>query len=105
MSSTTENIGSTIKMCRHKRGLQLKDLAEETKLSVSYLSLIEQGKRTPNLEVLETIAKALDIPLNILVFLATDKSELAEVDAKLAEKLSFVAWRLIDSEEHAPVQK
>jgi transcriptional regulator with XRE-family HTH domain len=82
------------------------DLAERAGLSVSYLSLIEQGKRTPNLEILEYIADALRIPLNILVFLASDKTELAELDKSAAEKLSLVALKLMeDDNERTILQK
>lgn len=102
MKSVSENIGSTIKLCRSRRGLHQKQLAEQADLSISYLSLIEQGKRTPNLEVLEQIADALDVPLNVLVFLASDKSELAEVDQDVAEKLSLLAWKLIENDDRQP---
>jgi transcriptional regulator with XRE-family HTH domain len=102
----SKSIGSTIKLCRGQRGLSQLELAESAGLSVSYLSLIEQGKRTLNLEVLETITNALRIPLNILVFLASDKTELAELDKSAAEKLSLIALKLMkDDDEQAVLQK
>lgn len=99
MKNISESIGATIKLCRDRRGLSQKELAERAEVSVSYLSLIEQGKRTPNLEVLESIASGLDIPLNVLVFLASDKSELAGIDETIAEKLSLLAWKLIERDD------
>lgn len=103
MKQLSKTIGGTIKLCRNQRGLSQGQLAQRTGLSVPYLSLIEQGKRTPNLEVLETIAKALGIPLNILIFLASDKSELASVDHDLAEKLSLLALKLIEKDEREAI--
>jgi transcriptional regulator with XRE-family HTH domain len=104
--NVSKSIGSTIKLCRGQRGFSQGELAERAGLSVSYLSLIEQGKRTPNLEILEDITDALRIPLNILVFLASDKSELAELDKSAAEKLSLVALKLMEEDdERAVLQK
>lgn len=99
MKNISESIGSTIKLCRDRRKLSQKDLAEKSGLSVSYLSLIEQGKRTANLEVLESIAAGLGLPLNVLIFLASDKSELAGIDETIAEKLSLLAWKLIERDD------
>lgn len=76
-----------------------KELAERAGLSVSYLSLIEKGKRTPNLEVLEAIAAGLDLPLNLLIFLASDKTELAGVDEAIVEKLSLLAWKALERDD------
>lgn len=67
------------------------DLAKLTNLSVSYLSLIEQGKRDPNISIIENIAGALNVPVSILVFLSADKSELKGMSAELIEKLSVAA--------------
>ena len=103
MADTSQAIGTTIKKVRHQRGLSQGELAAATDLSVSYLSFIEQGRRTPNLEIVEKIAGALGVPLSILVFLASDKSELEEFDKSVAEKLSLIAWKLLESAERAPV--
>ncbi len=97
MKDIASTLGSAIKLCRTKRNLTLSELAEKTGLSVSYLSYIEKGKRTPNLDVLDKIAQALEMPLNLLVFLATDRSELVEIDKTIAERLSFLVLELIEN--------
>lgn len=99
MKNISESIGSTIKLCRDRRKLGQKELAERAGMSVSYLSLLEQGKRTANLEVLEAIAAGLGLPLNVLIFLASDKTELAGIDESIAEKLSLLAWKLIEHDD------
>ena len=53
--------------------------------------------------MLERIAEALDIPLNILVFIASDKTELTGLDKDVAEKLSLLAWRLIENDDESTV--
>lgn len=53
------NVGKKIKSIRNIRGLTLKDLAEKTGLSISFISDIENGRRNPSPENLENIADAL----------------------------------------------
>lgn len=102
MSSIANRIGGTIKMIRTKRGLTQGQLAERADISVAYLSLIERHARTPNLEVLEQIATGLDVPLNILLLLASDLSELESLDKAVAERLSLIALKLIESDDGRP---
>ncbi|MGB9839784.1 helix-turn-helix domain-containing protein [Thermovenabulum sp.] len=53
--------GSLIRQLRKNRKLSLKELAEKTGLSVSYLSEIETGKKKPSLEVVQKLADALNV--------------------------------------------
>jgi len=48
-----------LKEARTAQDLTLKELAEHTGLSVSYLSDIERGRTNPSLSTLETLAAAL----------------------------------------------
>lgn len=89
------NIGKAIKLCRIQKNLRQIELANTAGISMSYLSLIEQGKRDPNFSVLESIAKGLDVPLSILVFLGADNSEIKNVSPELFEKLSTTALELV----------
>jgi transcriptional regulator with XRE-family HTH domain len=89
------NIGKAIKLCRVQKGMRQSELSESAKISVAYLSLIENDKRDPNFSVLQAISRSLDVPLSILVFLATDNSELKEMSPELFEKLSVTALDLV----------
>lgn len=53
-----ERLGHTIKMMRVERNWSLKDLAAETKLSVSQISSIERGANLPSIESLLAICRA-----------------------------------------------
>lgn len=55
----TKELGSKIKFERKKQGKTLKDIHLLSKLSISYLSDIENGRRNPSLESLRKIAYAL----------------------------------------------
>jgi transcriptional regulator with XRE-family HTH domain len=87
--------GNAIKMCRVRKNLKQSELAELSGISTSYLSLLEQNKRDPNISTITSIAKALQIPMSILTFLATEPDELSEINKELAEKLSLTALQLI----------
>ena len=92
------NIGRAIKLCRNQKGFTKTKLAENSGLSVSYLTLLEQGKRDPNLSTLEKICLALQIPSTVLMFLAADAD--AGMSTELSEKLSALALSAIgDNDE------
>ena len=55
-----EKIGHSIKMLRVERDWSLKDLAQQTKLSVSQISAIERGTNMPSMESLLAISKAFE---------------------------------------------
>lgn len=93
------NIGRAIKLCRNQKNLSKTKLAELSGLSISYLTLLEQGKRDPNLSAIEKICQALQVPTTILMFLAADNDEKAEMSTELAEKLSVLALSLIGSDD------
>lgn len=63
-------MGNTLKSLRKERKLTLKDLAEKTGVSISFLSQVERGKSSVTLESLKKIADALGI--NPSVFFAND---------------------------------
>ncbi len=46
---------------RTKRGLSQKELADAVGISVSYVSMLERGQRSPPLETIERMARALRV--------------------------------------------
>ena len=57
---------SPVKLWREHRGLTQQDLAKRVGISKPYLSQIETGKRQGTVETLGAIARALDVPLDVL---------------------------------------
>lgn len=88
------NLGKAIKVFRIQRELSQSELADAAGISVSYLSLLERGKRDPAFTTVERISKALKVPLSILVFVAAEKDELDGVSEELREKLAYLAHDL-----------
>lgn len=67
MASLADKFSDNLKAERTRRKLSQEALAHKAGLSVSYISMLERGQRTPPLETLELLAKALAInPLNLL---------------------------------------
>lgn len=66
-------LGLKLRSFRNERGLGLRDLAELTGLSVSYLSEIETGRKYPKLQKLLTLASSLGVGYEDLVSLRTDE--------------------------------
>lgn len=89
------NIGHAIRLCRNQKNLSQAKLAELAGISISYLSLLEQGKRDANFTSVNKIAQAMGIPLSVIVFLAADNEELQGMSSELIEKLSFESLKLI----------
>ena len=90
------NLGRTIKLCRKNSGLTQAQLAVLAGISVPHLCLMEQNKRGATVATLEAIAKALKIPLSILIFLAAQHDEIKELDGSQIEELSSNIMRLIN---------
>ena len=56
-----------LKTERLRRKLSQEALAAKARLSVSYISMLERGQRTPPLDTLESLAKALAVsPISLL---------------------------------------
>ncbi|MCX5732381.1 MAG: helix-turn-helix transcriptional regulator [Deltaproteobacteria bacterium] len=53
---------TNIRRLREKKKLSQKALADKVGISVSYVSMLERGQRSPPLETIEKMAKALGVP-------------------------------------------
>jgi transcriptional regulator with XRE-family HTH domain len=51
-----------VKRLRSRKRLSQKALADKVGISVSYVSMLERGQRSPPLETIEKVAKALGVP-------------------------------------------
>jgi transcriptional regulator with XRE-family HTH domain len=59
MPGLAEKFAANLKVERRKKKLSQEALAHKAGLSVSYISMLERSQRTPPLDTLETLAKAL----------------------------------------------
>lgn len=89
------NYGKAIKMLRASRGLQQRQLAEKLNVNGSYISLLEGGKRTPSLEVLQVLAEKLHVPIYLILLLASEDRDLRGIGVKQAQKLGMELLRAV----------
>jgi transcriptional regulator with XRE-family HTH domain len=62
-----EKFSSNMKHERQRRKLSQSQLSRKAGVSTSYVSMLERNQRTPPLETLERIARALHVPATKLL--------------------------------------
>lgn len=87
------NVGRAIRWFRQRQGISQGDVASRADCSVSYLSLLENGKRDPTLSTVTRIAGALQVPVGTLFLVASDPTELGDIDELVVERLRRAAFR------------
>ena len=70
---STAELGAAIKLHREERGLSLRDVADETDVSASTLSRIENGTGRPDADNIARLTQWLDMPVDRLMTRNLDK--------------------------------
>lgn len=70
-----KDIGKAIKDLRSSKKLTLKELSDKTGLSTGYLSQLERGLTTISIDLLENVAKTLDVDLSYFILSNDTKEE------------------------------
>jgi transcriptional regulator with XRE-family HTH domain/predicted transcriptional regulator len=94
-------LGLKIRQLRIKRELSLKELADLSDLSVSYLNEIEKGKKYPKIEKLAALAQSLSIDLGELVSFKTGRNLhplLKFLESDMVEKVPLELFGLNESD-------
>lgn len=94
---TMTNLGWMLKNIRIFNHLTQLELSDKIKLSRSYLSEIESGKKTPTIEILKKYSNYFDIPLSAILLFAENydnKKDLKNKAKKILTKntLKFLDW-------------
>jgi transcriptional regulator with XRE-family HTH domain len=58
---------ANVRRLRSRKKMSQKALADKIGISVSYVSMLERGQRSPPLETIEKMAKALGVPPSSLL--------------------------------------
>ena len=61
-----ENLGGRLKRARQKSGLALREVARQLGVSASFVSQMENGKSTPSVATLYSMAQLLDVSIDEL---------------------------------------
>jgi transcriptional regulator with XRE-family HTH domain len=64
--SLSHVVAQNLRSVRTRQNLSQQVVAKKARVSVSYISMLERGERTPTLETLDGLAKALGVsPLHL----------------------------------------
>jgi len=94
MAKIREILAQNMKMYRQKLGMTQSELAEKADISTNFVGIIEQKRKFPAPEVLDSIAKALNIETNELFMVSNSpdnelkllhKEILANLDRSIGE--------------------
>jgi transcriptional regulator with XRE-family HTH domain len=79
-SSGVGRIGKAVVAIRNERHISQKELADRTKLANGYLSQIENDKKLPSLEALDSICQALNVPMYVFLLKAKIEESINDPD-------------------------
>ena len=92
------DLAKALRTARAARGLSQKQLAASAELDSSYISLLESGQRTPSTATLEAISKALEVPMYLIMLLASEPEDLRGLPKKEARVLGHQILTLLTQE-------
>ena len=93
-------IGEALKMFRTIHGYKAKELAKLLEISPSYLSEIENGKKTPSYDLLEKYSDVFDVKLSTLIMFSEDfkENKFADKAQNGVRKMLFNFMKHLDEE-------
>ena len=87
--------GKAIRLIRTARGLSQDALAKKARLDQSHISLIERDQREASMSVLEEIARALRVPLYLIILLGSGPEELRGAKEEQTQAMGKELLRLL----------
>jgi transcriptional regulator with XRE-family HTH domain len=76
------DIGSSIRTIRKRKNITIAEICEETGLSQGFMSQVETNKTSPSITTLESIAKALNVPLAFLLLKKEERMSVVRKDKR-----------------------
>lgn len=80
------NIGTTIRTVRKRKNITIAQICEETGLSQGFMSQVETNKTSPSIATLDSIAKALKVPLAYLLLQQEDRMHIVRKEERKVTK-------------------
>jgi transcriptional regulator with XRE-family HTH domain len=84
-------LGEVLRGARMQRGMTLRELSAEARVSLGYISEIERGQKEASSELLASLCQAMDLPLSTVLRDVSDAVAVEEAllsDAALTEVAS-----------------
>jgi transcriptional regulator with XRE-family HTH domain len=71
-------LGDVLRAQRMRRGMTLREVSAEARVSLGYISEIERGQKEASSELLSSLCGALDLPLSVVLREVSDLVALEE---------------------------
>jgi transcriptional regulator with XRE-family HTH domain len=86
-------LGDVLRAQRMRRGMTLREVSADARVSLGYISEIERGQKEASSELLASLCAALDLPLSVVLREVSDLVALEEslVDAPSGEVVASAA--------------
>jgi transcriptional regulator with XRE-family HTH domain len=78
-------LGDVLRAQRMRRGMTLREVSAEARVSLGYISEIERGQKEASSELLFSLCSALDLPLSAVL---REVSDLVALEESLASTLA-----------------
>ena len=73
------SLGEVLRGARMQRGMTLRELSAEARVSLGYISEIERGQKEASSELLASLCQAMDLPLSDVLRDVADAVALEEI--------------------------
>ncbi len=71
-------LGDVLRSERMRRGMTLRELSSEARISLGYISEIERGQKEASSELLSSLCDALEVPLSAILREVSDTAAVEE---------------------------
>ncbi|MGV4374653.1 helix-turn-helix domain-containing protein [Trueperella pyogenes] len=71
-------LGDVLRDYRQRQGRTLREVSSDARVSLGYLSEVERGQKEASSELLQSICRALNVPMSHVLRLVADRIDIAE---------------------------
>jgi len=91
----TVDYSKAIRVGRALADVSQRDLSRKISVDPSLVSMLENGRRKPSLDILQKVAVALRIPFHLFTLLASEPGEIKDADPKTVRQLALALSKLL----------
>ena len=86
-------LGDVLRSARMQRGMTLRELSAEARVSLGYISEIERGQKEASSELLASLCEAMDLPLSDVLRDVADAVAIEELALGIVGSTTLTAGR------------
>ncbi|PKH41270.1 Helix-turn-helix domain-containing protein [Nocardioides alpinus] len=86
-------LGDVLRSARMQRGMTLRELSAEARVSLGYISEIERGQKEASSELLASLCQAMDLPLSEVLRDVADAVAIEEIAIGIAASAQLSSAR------------